>query len=212
MQVYGKRPSLASPALFSAVEESNNSIGNKVLTSSTSVYTAKESNITSVDPKVASPDFVSSGEDSNNSTVDHMLASLTLVPATELSNGSSTVNQLFYNSKVESGSITFDFDSLEHAASGRMEGLENGNSECRETQKTSKVENGFSDAHTVSRRHQHALGETSFSAVSRGEESCSAVGTLSSLINYSGPMGYSGSISRRSDSSTTSTRSFAFPM
>ncbi|XP_041013224.1 uncharacterized protein LOC121256481 isoform X2 [Juglans microcarpa x Juglans regia] len=211
-QVYGERPILASPALVSAVEESNNSSGNKVSASSTLVYAVEESNYRSVDPKIASPDFVSSAEESNNSTGDQMLASPTLVPATELSNSSSTVNELFYNSKVESGSITFNFDSLEPSASGRLEGLENGDTECHETQKTSKVENGFSDAHTVSRRHQHALGETSFSAVGRGEESCSAAGTLSSLINYSGPMGYSGSISLRSDSSTTSTRSFAFPI
>ncbi|KAG2706895.1 hypothetical protein I3760_05G122900 [Carya illinoinensis] len=211
-QVYGERPILASPAFAAAVEESNNSSGNKVLPSSTLVYAGKESNIRSVDPETASPDFVSSAEEINNSTGDQMLASPTLVPTTELSNSSSAVNELFYNSKVESCSITFDFDSLEPSASGRLEGLENGDSECHETQKTSKVENGFSDAHTVSRRHQHALGETSFSAVGRGEESFSAVGTLSSLINYSGPMGYSGSISLRSDSSTTSTRSFAFPI
>ncbi|KAG6654086.1 hypothetical protein CIPAW_05G121600 [Carya illinoinensis] len=209
---YDSKDSIQTGEDATDFEESNNSSGNKVLPSSTLVYAGKESNIRSVDPETASPDFVSSAEEINNSTGDQMLASPTLVPTTELSNSSSAVNELFYNSKVESCSITFDFDSLEPSASGRLEGLENGDSECHETQKTSKVENGFSDAHTVSRRHQHALGETSFSAVGRGEESFSAVGTLSSLINYSGPMGYSGSISLRSDSSTTSTRSFAFPV
>lgn len=45
---------------------------------------------------------------------------------------------------------------------------------------------------------QHDMGETSFSAAS--------------LISYSGPVAFSGSLSHRSDGSTTSGRSFAFPM
>lgn len=45
-----------------------------------------------------------------------------------------------------------------------------------------------------------------------GEMSFSMAGPVSSLITYSGPVAYSGSLSRRSDGSTTSTRSFAFPM
>ncbi|XP_050224878.1 uncharacterized protein LOC126674475 [Mercurialis annua] len=45
-----------------------------------------------------------------------------------------------------------------------------------------------------------------------GESSFSAAGPLSGLITYSGPIAYSGSLSLRSDSSTTSARSFAFPI
>lgn len=45
-----------------------------------------------------------------------------------------------------------------------------------------------------------------------GESSFSMAGPVSSLITYSGPGAYSGSLSLRSDGSTTSTRSFAFPM
>ncbi|MED6133132.1 hypothetical protein PIB30_025608 [Stylosanthes scabra] len=45
-----------------------------------------------------------------------------------------------------------------------------------------------------------------------GESSFSVVGPVSGRISYSGPVTYSGSISLRSDSSTTSTRSFAFPV
>lgn len=45
---------------------------------------------------------------------------------------------------------------------------------------------------------QHDMGETSFSAAS--------------LITYSGPIAFSGSLSHRSDGSTTSGKSFAFPM
>lgn len=45
-----------------------------------------------------------------------------------------------------------------------------------------------------------------------GESSFSVAGPVSGLITYSGPIAFSGSISLRSDSSTTSTRSFAFPI
>lgn len=51
-------------------------------------------------------------------------------------------------------------------------------------------------------RGQFADGETSFSAAR----------TASGLITYSGPISHSGSVSLRSDSSTTSARSFAFPV
>ncbi|KAL8258103.1 hypothetical protein R6Q59_030144 [Mikania micrantha] len=45
-----------------------------------------------------------------------------------------------------------------------------------------------------------------------GESSFSVVGPGSEHITYSGPIAFSGSTSLRSDSSTTSTRSFAFPI
>lgn len=55
-------------------------------------------------------------------------------------------------------------------------------------------------------------GESSQIRNSLGEASFSALGPVSGRISYSGSIPYSGSISIRSDSSTTSTRSFAFPM
>ncbi|XAR55952.1 hypothetical protein NMG60_11036213 [Bertholletia excelsa] len=61
---------------------------------------------------------------------------------------------------------------------------------------------GISDSLTVGRESQRCQGESSFSMA----------GPLSGLITYSGRIAYSGSISLRSDSSTTSTRSFAFPV
>ncbi|KAG5240326.1 18S pre-ribosomal assembly protein [Salix suchowensis] len=45
-----------------------------------------------------------------------------------------------------------------------------------------------------------------------GESSFSSSGPLFGLISHSGRVAYSGSVSLRSDSSTTSTRSFAFPI
>ncbi|XP_050372156.1 flocculation protein FLO11-like [Argentina anserina] len=94
-----------------------------------------------------------------------------------------------------------------------------------------------SDTHNASGEVQHDQGESSFSAVGNslslinssgpipysdserflvqrdlGDSSFAATGHVSSLINNSGPILYSGSISLRSDSSATSTRSFAFPV
>lgn len=74
---------------------------------------------------------------------------------------------------------------------------------CCETQNMPIVEDVISGSQPVSSRFQYGLGESSFSASS---------GPLPSHINFSGPIPYSGNISLRSDSSTTSTRSFAFPV
>ncbi|XP_035542659.1 uncharacterized protein LOC108983598 isoform X2 [Juglans regia] len=203
--ISGENVILASPALVSGVEESNNSGRISMLASSTSVYAAKESNNSAVDSMLAGPALVSSAEETNHSTGAQILATPNLVSAAEESNNSSPVNEFFYNSKEERGGITFDSDSLAPAASARQEGPE--------TQNTSKFENLISDAHdTDSRQLHHSQGETSFSAAGQGEEVFPVVGTFSSLINYSGPIAYSGNVSLRSDSSATSTRSFAFPI
>ena len=69
-------------------------------------------------------------------------------------------------------------------------------------QNMSEPGDGKSDDEAVLSQIHYSLGESSFSAV----------GPVSGRINYSGPVPYSGSISIRSDSSTTSTRSFAFPV
>ncbi|KAG7558663.1 hypothetical protein ISN45_Aa05g003000 [Arabidopsis thaliana x Arabidopsis arenosa] len=67
-------------------------------------------------------------------------------------------------------------------------------------QQNSLVGNSYEDDKLSSSR----FGETSFSAA----ESVS----ISGHITYSGPIAYSGSLSVRSDASTTSGRSFAFPI
>ncbi|XP_075659614.1 uncharacterized protein LOC142629501 isoform X1 [Castanea sativa] len=224
-QVSGEEAILANHVLISATEESNNSSEDSILANSTLVSASEESNNSRGDSMLASTTLVSAVEELNNSSGDQMLAaeesnndngdavssSPTKVSAAEETNGSSLSNELYYNSKVESGSITFDFDSLAPAVSGRKLSPENGDNGL-ETKKMSELENGISDTQTVSRQLQHGQGEVSFSAAGQGEESFSAVGTLSSLINFSGPVTNSGSISLRSDSSTTSTRSFAFPV
>ena len=119
---------------------------------------------------------------------------------------------------------------------------QNGVSGCNETPNTSSVDDSTSETRTVSSQAEHAMdkeesprssdaggrksqdmpmfedgifgGQTVSGQFhySQGESSFSAVGPLSGRISYSGPIPYSGSVSLRSDSSTTSTRSFAFPM
>lgn len=116
------------------------------------------------------------------------------VAAIEDSTNGSVINGLTYNSKIESGTITFDFGSSKSPAIITDEGLQNINSE--------KPLNDFSDNRPVSSQGEQIHGESSFSMVA----------PFSGLITYSGPIAYSGNVSLRSDSSTTSTRSFAFPI
>lgn len=211
-QVSGEKAILASAALISAAEESNHGQGNTILARTTGVHAVEESSNSSVDPKLATPVLVSSAEESNKGSLDEVVARPTMLHVAEESNKDNEVNNILYNSKVESGSITFDFDSLKPTAGSGEECLQNGVVEWYGIGKISKLESGVSYGPPVSKQHQHGQGEKSFSAVGQREESFSMVDTLSSLINYSGPIAYSGSLSLRSDSSTTSTRSFAFPV
>ncbi|BFG16878.1 hypothetical protein CerSpe_031510 [Prunus speciosa] len=82
----------------------------------------------------------------------------------------------------------------------REERPENGVWQCPETSNAFMVGDVNSDTQYASFHVQRGFGESSFSAA----------GHFSSLMNTSGP--YSGNVSLRSESSTTSTRSFAFPV
>lgn len=129
-------------------------------------------------------------------------ASPGMVSGVEGSNSSNTVNELSYNSRVESGSITFNFGSSTLAASKREETTQNVESEQPTGAPNMSGHENDGVSGTVPSQVQHGRGESSFSMA----------GPLSGLITYSGPIPYSGSLSHRSDSSTTSTRSFAFPV
>ncbi|KAJ1400870.1 hypothetical protein SESBI_29169 [Sesbania bispinosa] len=141
------------------------------------------------------PELHSQSEDSNNMVEEAVLASPALVLTVGESNSNSVV--------LENRSITYQFDPPAPADCGKMECHQVGSCKCNETQHTSKLVELQSDDQAITSQIRHSLGESSFSAV---------VGTVSSRISYSGPVPYSGSISLRSDSSTTSTRSFAFPV
>lgn len=90
---------------------------------------------------------------------------------------------------------------------GKTELNHSGGCNCDETQLPfTTVEGSSGDFSEIQQ------AETSQIHNSIGESSFSAAGAVSGRISYSGSIPYSGSISIRSDSSTTSTRSFAFPM
>ena len=138
-----------------------------------------------------------------NPNGEAVLENPTLVSEAEESDKNSFPNELSYNSKLESGTITFDFGSSTTSMdSGREVSPQNDGCEPPlESQNLSKLEDG-SESLPFSGQIQRGLGESSFSAA----------GPSSALISYSGQITHSGNISLRSDSSTTSTRSFAFPV
>ncbi|GAV79538.1 hypothetical protein CFOL_v3_23003 [Cephalotus follicularis] len=180
----------SSLASLSTSDESNNS-GNRT----------EESNNDSEDLTLASPTLVSATKESDSGRDEMVFVSPAIVSASEESANSSFSNDLSYNSKVETGSITFDFNSGAPAASDRKECPQITESECLDdTQSSSRLEDA--DIQLVTSQTQHSHGESSFSTA----------GPISGSIIYSGPIAYSGSVSLRSDSSTTSTRSFAFPV
>ncbi|KAJ0965328.1 hypothetical protein J5N97_026466 [Dioscorea zingiberensis] len=106
------------------------------------------------------------------------------------------------NNEVESGVITFNFDSAEAAVSDRLENKDNkASQQPMRALYNNLVEDTSSDAATAS-------GRTLFVHHNREDSGFS----LSEPIVSSGRVPFSGSISHRSDSSTTSARSFAFPI
>ncbi|BAT99178.1 hypothetical protein VIGAN_10057400 [Vigna angularis var. angularis] len=106
------------------------------------------------------------------------------------------------NKPQENATFTRQVDPSAPADCGKEECSQTGTCRCAEIHHTTRPIEWKSDDQAVTSLIRHSLGESSFSAV----------GPVSGRISYSGPVPYSGSISLRSDSSTTSTRSFAFPI
>ncbi|XP_042518033.1 uncharacterized protein LOC122091876 [Macadamia integrifolia] len=114
-----------------------------------------------------------------------------------------------FDTKVERESITFNFDSP--TMSSKEENLHDDYGQQQLQTLPGGLEDGTVDRLSTSSRSifiQDGHGESSFSAVGPFSGPIS----YSDPISHSGPVPYSGSISLRSDSSTTSTRSFAFPI
>ncbi|KAB2624406.1 hypothetical protein D8674_016066 [Pyrus ussuriensis x Pyrus communis] len=136
----------------------------------------------------------------------------------------SKVDDDISDSKIVSSQVQHCLAPLTIA---RNECPENGVCQGPETSNTTKINDDTSDSKIVSSQVHHWLSpETSYASMvedvnvdahnaplqfqrSLGESSFSAAGHFSSLIT-SGP--YSGNVSLRSESSTTSARSFAFPV
>ncbi|KAL7181443.1 hypothetical protein ACSBR1_040350 [Camellia fascicularis] len=134
-------------------------------------------------------------------------------PAAEESKKSNPINDLPYNSKVESSTITFDFKSSKPSASGRDESPDDDDDDDNDDvvvdheqpRKINRHEDGILDSLAVA-------SEVVENVHGQGERSFSMAGPVLGLITYSGSIAFSGSVSLRSDSSATSTRSFAFPV
>ncbi|KAL6969674.1 hypothetical protein U1Q18_029381 [Sarracenia purpurea var. burkii] len=127
-----------------------------------------------------------------------------VVSATGESNKSPPFNNLSYNSKVESATIIFDFNTSKSAASCRGKNPNGVNCEplLKIDSEPSHDNDGIPNSLAVGREVQHGQCESSFSMA----------GAVSGLITYSGQLAHSANVSLRSESSTTSTRSFAFPV
>ncbi|XP_052187755.1 uncharacterized protein LOC127798316 isoform X2 [Diospyros lotus] len=126
-----------------------------------------------------------------------------MVSAPEESNKGKPANGLSYDGKVENSTISFGFNSSKAQASGRHENPDDVDRErTLKSDSETRLEDGISGRFSIGSDVQHGQGDSSFSMAGPG----------SGLITFSGSIPYSGSISLRSDSSTTSARSFAFPI
>lgn len=104
---------------------------------------------------------------------------------------------------LDSGVISLNVDSSKLAPTARDEIHETATGQQLKSEKKLIHDDGISDNRLViSNQIKRDQGESSFSVA----------GPLPDVVPYSGHIPFSGSISLRSDSSTTSTRSFAFPV
>lgn len=108
------------------------------------------------------------------------------------------------NCKVPSGVITFSFNKEEASTSGRNENTTD-TQQSEVAQNGPRTEEAMNEGITTSSR-------SSFLHLTRGESNLPGSSLLYGPVANSGHIPFSGSISLRSDSSTTSARSFAFPM
>ncbi|KAL5759314.1 hypothetical protein ACOSQ2_018152 [Xanthoceras sorbifolium] len=185
-----------NPVLVSTAGESNDGTEETIAASSDFVSASEKSNGGSEETILANPAV----EEKQNDSKEETLPSSETVSASEESTKSNIVEKLSYNSMVETGSITFDFDASAPIAKGTDDCPHHDESSHIENPDTSKLEDA--PRQSVSSQSHGGLGESSFSVS----------GSLPGLISYSGSIAFSGNLSIRSDSSTTSTRSFAFPV
>ncbi|GMJ04589.1 hypothetical protein HRI_004128100 [Hibiscus trionum] len=155
------------------------------------VSPVEESNNPSEEAILSTPALVSAAEETDNGKGEAMPISPAQASASEESTSSSLVKEVSDDNKLETRSITSDSGSSAPTTS----------KDDREPLEARSAPKDTADQ-PFSSYLQHGNGESSFSAA----------GPVTGLISYSGPIAYSGNLSHRSDSSTTSTRSFAFPI
>ncbi|WMV28032.1 hypothetical protein MTR67_021417 [Solanum verrucosum] len=190
---------------------------------------------TNASEKPPSPNTVVRVEESNIKTSDGDQSTLqpdqvpseqTLKSQTAVSAPDQTNNK--GNSKEGVGTSIFNVNLTKPESTKTTEGGVGNLPEASHMPKAVSVhKNGNSDnnsassqvpfANTADNAHQQHLESQNMANgqghFADGEASFSAArGPISGSITYSGPISYSGSVSLRSESSTTSTRSFAFPV
>lgn len=171
-------------------------------------------------------------EESGSNPKEAMSAFTTSSPVPEDPENSASGNDISYNSKLDNGNITFDFNSLSSTASDGLERGDNGDlnsstpstsalMDCRDTSSSSSSSKCQVQCHDTSislKRVEYedvlkaGVGHQVSSQVQRGGVGEASFSSMVPFRSNSDRIGYSGSISIRSDSSTTSTRSFAFPV
>lgn len=124
----------------------------------------------------------------------------------EVSVSSNVSEETPVNCKVPSGVISFSFIKEAASTSGRYENKETTVNQPPVVAQIDPItEEAIVDGPITSAR-------SSILHLIQGESNLSGSALLSGPLANSGHIPYSGSISLRSDSSTTSARSFAFPM
>ncbi|KAJ8564695.1 hypothetical protein K7X08_001155 [Anisodus acutangulus] len=140
------------------------------------------------------------------------------VSAADETNNNGPASNFFNNSKSETGIITCDLNLTDLALSSSMaKTVKNLPEQSIKLETVSSQKDGSSDSFSAASQVHFANNvDPSNSSVhghlADGEASFSAAGLASGLITYSGPISHSANVSLRSDSSTTSARSFAFPV
>lgn len=172
----------------------------------------EEQSCQSSEKQMLKPALVSAAEESDDSCKDlhnpvsaseveesnHEKEKSNLISPAEDSVSENSNNEVSHEHKLETESITLDSGSSAPTASSMNECHQStSNHELFDTRFTSDLEEV--DGRLISNRLQYNQGESSFSA------------TIGPRC-HSGQIPYSGNISHRSDSSTTSTHSFAFPV
>ncbi|XVE74397.1 hypothetical protein DITRI_Ditri12bG0013900 [Diplodiscus trichospermus] len=159
----------------------------------------EELNNSSDDVILSAPALDSAAEESDSGIREATQISPAQVSASGDSTGSSLVNEVSCGSKLDIRGNTFNFDSST-SISSKDEWCHKLDHEPLETVSTAKLEDAADPPFPNNLQCRN------------GESSFSASGPVLGLISYSGPIAYSGSLSLRSDSSTMSNRSFAFPI
>ncbi|KAE8724594.1 Detected protein of confused Function [Hibiscus syriacus] len=173
-------------------QSSRNSSEKEVTGTHPLVSAVEESNNSSEEAILSASALVSAAEESDPEKGEATLISSVPASVSEESSSRCLVNEVSNDSRLVGGRITCHFDSSAPTSS---------KDECHhypdsESKAEDRVDQPFSN------NLQRENAESSFSIA----------GPVTGLITYSGPIAYSGNLSLRSDSSTASTRSFAFPI